>query len=280
MLSGLSGGWWSCQIRSPTVGSVAAASRIARFNAAVRAAIPLVWVTTRARRWCEADKRSSSDDRRAPPSALRLRTRRRRGRPWSSRRCHAPRRPPAHQTRSVLPPCDRIASRCGRSARRSDNLLTQHPTGRLDRVALASHGVDEPMISGSGEGNRRGLLNRVVFLESAGLRLQHLDHSQHLRRGTGALAAVDLGLDRPATHRLLVNAELLGHHRRSNCQRGVLAAGVLDQPQARALSSSESRLSHAAVLGRPNAQLSRDLTKKTVPFLLGARDIPDHTRLK
>jgi len=65
-----------------------------------------------------------------------------------------------------------------------------------------------------------GLQNRVVLLQPADLGLARLDLDQLLGGGAVSLAAVDLGLDHPATHRLLADTELLGHSCRGGRQRG------------------------------------------------------------
>ena len=100
-------------------------------------------------------------------------------------------------------------------------LLAQDPTDRLDRVALGSHGVDEPhdqRLRGSSSPTKKivaALQDLDVLSQPAVLGLQRLDLGQLLAGRALALAAVDLGLDHPAAHRLLADTELLGHDRRA-----------------------------------------------------------------
>jgi len=83
-----------------------------------------------------------------------------------------------------------------------------------------------------------GLQNRVVLLQQADLGLARLDLDQLLGGGAVSLAAVDLGLDHPATHRLLADTELLGHSCRGGRQRGVPTDVVGDQTHSAFNSSS------------------------------------------
>jgi hypothetical protein len=93
----------------------------------------------------------------------------------------------------------------------------------------------KPMISGCGvefpdEENHHGLQDRIVFLEPADLGPEGLDLRQLPAQDTRPLTIVNLALDHPAPHRLLADAELLGHHGRRRPQRRVLPGMVTDQP--------------------------------------------------
>jgi hypothetical protein len=113
-------------------------------------------------------------------------------------------------------------------------LLAQDPADRLDRVILGFYEVDEAhdqRVRGSsspakscGPAQDLDALAQPTVL---GLERHYL--GQLLARRTGTLPAVDLGLDHSPAHRLLADAELLGHGRRSCRERGVLPLVVSDE---------------------------------------------------
>ncbi len=89
----------------------------------------------------------------------------------------------------------------------------------------------KPMISGCGgrvpdEESCHPAQNLHVFSQPAVLGFQCPDLSHLLGACAGTLTAVDQGLDYPATHGLLADAELLGHDRGRGRERGVLALMV------------------------------------------------------
>src|SRR5680860_197127 len=84
--------------------------------------------------------------------------------------------------------------------------------------------------------------------ESPVLGLQRLDLSQLLTGRALTASAVDIGLNRPATHGLLAEPELLGHHRRSSRQGRVLTAVVLNQTYSASLELVIDLLRHGAHL--------------------------------
>jgi hypothetical protein len=107
----------------------------------------------------------------------------------------------------------------------------------------------KPTISGFGgrapRRRNRGLTkDLVVLLQPADLRLEIPDLSQLLTGRPRPMAIIDLGLNHPASHRLLTQPLTARHHRGRSRQRRVLRQMLKDQPDATLLDLRINLLRH------------------------------------